>query len=223
MAWFRRHHPEVNEASLRAHIQSANSTSPERGTLGYRAPLITRIDHGLYVRAEHTTPNSEPRGASRTSSGPPVADPPAIALGGDAEWHSESRVQAMVVSYLVTNGWQILSVADTAARAHGVDIVATRAEVRIGVEVKGFPSKKYVDRARSHEVKPTQPSTQARVWFAGALLAALRLRSKEPATVSVIALPDFPTYRALYADTAWSLDQVGVEVWWVTVDGSVTT
>ena len=51
MAWFRRHYPDVNEASLRAHIQSANSTSPDRGTLGYRAPLITRVDHGLYVRA----------------------------------------------------------------------------------------------------------------------------------------------------------------------------
>jgi Holliday junction resolvase-like predicted endonuclease len=83
-----------------------------------------------------------------------------IELEADTEWHSESRVQAMVVSHLAGNGWQIRSVADTSTKAHGIDIVATKEAVRMGVEVKGFPSKKYAGPARSHEIKPTQPSAQ---------------------------------------------------------------
>lgn len=39
---------------------------------------------------------------------------------------------------------------------------------------------------------------------------------------AVIALPDFPTYRALFADTKWSLDKCAVEVWWVSEHGVVT-
>ena len=220
MAWFRRHYPDVNEASLRAHIQSANSTSPDRGTLGYRAPLITRVDHGLYVRAAPATMTARPSQAAPLM---PVGQLEPAAAADEGEWHAESRVQASVVSHLATEGWLIESVADTATKAHGVDIVATRDARRIGVEVKGFPSKKYADPARADEIKRTRPATQARHWFAMAILAALRLRSNEPETVSVIALPDFPTYRSLYADTTWALDQVEVQVWWVTADGTVTT
>lgn len=49
IGWFRRHHPEVNEQSLRTHIQGAtgNVSRDSRGTFATRTPLLTRIDHGL--------------------------------------------------------------------------------------------------------------------------------------------------------------------------------
>lgn len=52
VGWFRRHYPDVNEGSLRTHIQGATSNaSPQsRGQLASRRPLITRVDHGLYER-----------------------------------------------------------------------------------------------------------------------------------------------------------------------------
>jgi uncharacterized HhH-GPD family protein len=53
IGWFRRHYPGVNEASLRAHIQSATSNvkpSSKVSGLAHRRPLITRISHGVYVR-----------------------------------------------------------------------------------------------------------------------------------------------------------------------------
>jgi hypothetical protein len=53
VGWFRRHHPEVNESSLRVHIQSATSNvDPKSKAVGLarRTPLLTRIDHGVYVR-----------------------------------------------------------------------------------------------------------------------------------------------------------------------------
>lgn len=54
IGWFRRHHPEVNEATLAAHIQAATVNATNRAQnnpLGTRPPLLRRVDHGLYVRA----------------------------------------------------------------------------------------------------------------------------------------------------------------------------
>src|SRR5712691_400129 len=54
IGWFRRHHPDVNEATLAAHIQAATVNAANRAQnnpLGSRAPLLRRVDHGLYVRA----------------------------------------------------------------------------------------------------------------------------------------------------------------------------
>jgi hypothetical protein len=140
---------------------------------------------------------------------------------GDEEWHTEARVQAAVVQSLIADGWGIVSVADTAAREHGVDVLARRNDEQIAIEVKGFPSRNYADPARAGETKRTQPSTQAKHWFAQALLAAMLTRSRRPQHLAVIALPDFPRYRDLHAETAGSLRQAAVHVWWVGQDGSV--
>lgn len=55
VGWFRRHHPEVGESTLGAHIQGATANATNRARnhpgVGKRAPLLRRIDHGLYVRA----------------------------------------------------------------------------------------------------------------------------------------------------------------------------
>jgi hypothetical protein len=54
IGWFRRHHPEVNESTLAAHIQAATANAANRAQnnpLGTRRPLVRRVDHGLYVRA----------------------------------------------------------------------------------------------------------------------------------------------------------------------------
>ena len=68
VGWFRRHHPEVNEATLAAHIQAATANAANRAqnnALGTRAPLLRRIDHGVYVRA------AKPREpTARIESGP---------------------------------------------------------------------------------------------------------------------------------------------------------
>lgn len=63
VGWFRRHHPEVNEATLAAHIQAATANAGNRAQnhpyLGTRAPLLRRIDHGLYVRATQAGQQAE--------------------------------------------------------------------------------------------------------------------------------------------------------------------
>lgn len=138
------------------------------------------------------------------------------------EWHTEANVQAVVVAALAEAGWKIRSVADTATKERGVDVVAERGGLTVGVEAKGFPSRAYADPSRAAEAKRTAPSTQAGHWFAQAILAAMRLRGREPAWRSVIALPDFPRYRNLYAETTDSLKAAQIEVWWVHADSTVS-
>lgn len=139
----------------------------------------------------------------------------------DESWHTEAAVQAAVVAALHEVGWTIRSQANTATKEHGIDVVAERDTVTVGIEVKGFPSREYVDPRRAGEPKRTQPSTQAGHWYAQAILAGMRLRSRHPEYLSVIALPDFPRYRTLHAETVNSLDAAGIHVWWVTHGGSV--
>jgi len=140
-----------------------------------------------------------------------------------AEWHTEANVQATLVKALVVGGWSIVSVASTATKEHGIDVVATRGDEAVGVEVKGYPSRNYADPARATETKTTQPSTQAVHWYAQAILAAMRLKPKRPDLRSVIALPDFQRYRGLYRETAASLDASQIEVWWVREGGALST
>ena len=49
----------------------------------------------------------------------------------------------------------------------------------------------------------------------------MRLRKDKPDWLSVMCFPDFPVYRALYADTALSLRGAAIDVWVVSQDGGV--
>lgn len=175
-----------------------------------------------YEVAGHIEPRDQSSGVRSVESRPParqVVEP--THTGRSEEWHTEANVQTVLVTALATDGWRILSVADTATRERGVDVIAARDGQTVGVEVKGFPSRGYADPARADGVKRTAPSTQAGHWYSQAVLAAMRLRGKEPSWTSVIALPDFPRYRALHAETRGSLAAAKIDVWWIRDDGSI--
>lgn len=182
---------------------------------------------GFVVQPPRRVPGT-PDSDSRPAPGPGAAATSGL---GNEEWHTEVEVQATVAGVLGATGWVIRSMADTKRKQPGIDIVAERGLERIGIEVKGYPSTRYADSAKAHLVKPTPPATQARQWFAGAVLAAMRLHHKKVRELdgksvtwrNVIALPDFTTYRALVASTSSSLKALDIEVWWVGEHGSVTT
>ncbi|ANZ40751.1 hypothetical protein BBK82_36920 [Lentzea guizhouensis] len=172
--------------------------------------------------------------AMGTAAGPvtaPARDEPSAVRAGavragavraEEEWHTEANVQAAVVTALTAAGWKIRSVADTATKERGVDVVAERGGITAGIEVKGFPSRTYADPSRAGETKPTSPSTQAGHWFAHAAFAAMRMRNRQPSWRTVIALPDFPRYRNLHTEVADSLTAAHIEVWWVDPNGTVS-
>lgn len=194
--------------------------------LGYEVrgeiePRIGYSEHAPLDLGDGPPPVSAGLHPHATTAPAPGAVPMPLVEPHGAEWHTEANVQAAVVTALAARGWRILSVADTASKQHGIDIVAAIGAERVGVEVKGYPSRNYADPARAGEVKRTAPSTQAGHWYAQAVLAAMRLRGKHPEMRSVIALPDFSRYRDLYADTQGSLSAADIAVWWVSGTGEV--
>jgi hypothetical protein len=176
-----------------------------------------------FARSGATRPQlAVPAGPSRTTEDlAQLAPDPAVTLPPPNANMPEATVQSFVVSYLVNQGWEIRRVADTASREQGVDILAVRDGHALAVEVKGFPSTAYADPRRSDETKRTTPATQARVWFAQAILKAMLTRSDHPEYDLAIALPDAPTYRSLHQRTRTSLDQLAITVLFVTAEGHV--
>jgi hypothetical protein len=85
IGWFRRHYPQVKESTVAAHIQAATANAANRDRnhpyLAARAPLLRRIDHGLYLRAIPPGPaaaaparrDDRPKTAHRRPAGPPAA------------------------------------------------------------------------------------------------------------------------------------------------------
>lgn len=139
------------------------------------------------------------------------------------EWHWEGNIQAVMVDHLISQGWTIVSAADTATKEAGIDILAERDQSRLAVEVKGYPSDRYVSGKRRGEKKPTRPPVQARHWYAGALLTTMLTKGTQPDWTLALALPDFPTYRSLLARTASSLRALDVDVYLVSEEGRVVS
>lgn len=245
LSWFRRHAPsQVNDRTVRTHIRGACWNVGDRSQFSKKEPFLTRIDRGLFrlatrgeiddwcrghghARVADREPLRVERGAESATSGLPTSEEISSeeaslrTTPSASEWHSEANIQSMLVTALATDGWSILSVANTATKEHGLDVIASRDGETVGIEVKGFPSRAYANPARAGEQKRTRPNTQAGHWYAQAVLAAMRLRGKEPAWRSVIALPDFPRYRHLHSETVGSLEAAGIEVWWVDRTGAL--
>jgi hypothetical protein len=108
-------------------------------------------------------------------------------------------------------GYAIESVVDTGTKEPGTDIVARSSGGQgLWVTVKGFPEK--------------SAYTQARHWFAGALMDVVLYRGAESAIDLAIGLPDgFPTFQALASRVAWLRDRVPYSVYWVGESGTVRT
>ncbi|MGH3304406.1 MAG: hypothetical protein ACRDOK_22545 [Streptosporangiaceae bacterium] len=155
-----------------------------------------------------------PPPASAQTKVPPPTEP------ADDDWAWEGNIQARVVTHLAREGWQIISVADTARRVQGTDIIAERDGTRLLAEVKGWPSTTYARGERAGQLKPTQPTLQATHWFAEGLTTLIR-RGVESNSRLVLALPDKPRYLTLLAEAGWALRRLEIVVYLVEPDGSV--
>jgi hypothetical protein len=140
-------------------------------------------------------------------------------------WPWEGAVQSVFANLLVTHGWTISSMADTATKQAGIDMLAAHPHAgrRLGAEVKGWPSVGYADPRRAGEIKKTQPSTQAGHWFSDALRAAMMLLDSHPGHESLMVLPDHTRYRDLAARTATGRRAANIHVVLLQADGSYTT
>jgi hypothetical protein len=176
LSWFRRHAPsQANDRTVRTHIRGACWNVGDRSQFSKKEPFLTRIDRGLFRLA--TTDEVEQwragsvqqlrtdRAADSVESGASTSGD--VSSGAESmgttqaagQWHTEANVQALLVTALATDGWRILSVANTATKEHGIDVIAARDGQTAGIEVKGFPSRAFaIQRAQASRNAPQHPS-----------------------------------------------------------------
>lgn len=177
---------------------------------------LERVERGLYRRLV-----AHPRRTSAVVETVVSTDDLGQHVSATHDWYWEGNIQVTLVENLVAAGWAIVSTADTRTRQQGPDILAQRGGERLIVEVKGFPSDRYAFGPRVGQPKPTKPVTQARHWYAEALLTAALARSAAPAARVALAFPDFPSYRSLVARTQDVLTSSLIEVMFVSENGAV--
>jgi hypothetical protein len=207
--------PARSESSVRTHIVSVMCREAPVNHANHTDDL-ERIDRGRYRRI---------RGSVSAAKSVPVRSSATIetAVPDVNAWPWEGAVQTVLTEELLRRGWEVESVADTSSGQQGVDVVARHGVERLLVEVKGYPLPVYQRGTRTGTPKPTTPATQARHWFAGALLSGALNRDAHLEATVVIAVPDFPTYRNLAHRTRHSRTEAGIEVWLVSQGGSIET
>lgn len=131
-------------------------------------------------------------------------------LEAERPWFWEGNVQARIVSELVRTGFQIKRVADTKSREPGRDIEAISPDGHeLWASIKGFPEK--------------SGNTQARHWFADAVLDLLLYKDENPTVQLALGLPKgFSTYENLAARVRRVRRELPFLIYWVDGQGNTT-
>ena len=192
--------------------------------LGKRHPHVNQVCRQLADQGRITRDDTAGEIVNRAATTAPPERVPhqRTAPAADVDWAWEGNVQARLVAYLVSTGWSIIRVADTAKRERGRDIIAEREGQRLLVEVKGWPSTTYARGERAGQPKPTPPTMQASHWFAEVLTSLIRSGSR-PGEQLAMALPNVPRYRTLLSEARWALDRLEIAAYLVAADGTVET
>ena len=114
----------------------------------------------------------------------------------EREWFEEQNISKVIRNYLDTNNYHIIKYNEN-KRARGYDIIAEKDGRKLIVEVKGFPSDKYVRGPKKGQKKPTSPNLQAKHWFSEALLSLIIAKSENPEISISLGLPNIAKYKEL--------------------------
>jgi hypothetical protein len=87
--------------------------------------------------------------------------------------------------------------------------------------VKGYPCTVYARGERAGQPKPTTPTTQARHWYAHALLTAVLTGGLDDPAEIALAFPDMPRFRELIGRSEWAIRGLGVRVFLADQSGHV--
>jgi len=140
----------------------------------------------------------------------------------EQEWFEETNVARKIRSFLEKQGWRIIKFNED-KRRKGPDVVAVKGDRKLVIEVKGYPSTRYVRGEKKGKLKPTHPNLQAKHWFSEALLSVIRVKSRNPMVEIGIGLPKFQKYVQLISDVEILKECLGVKFYIVKEDGGVET
>ena len=138
----------------------------------------------------------------------------------EQEWYEETNVARKIKNFLEATGWEIEKFNED-KRARGPDIIAIKEGHRLIVEVKGFPSERYVRGPKKGQLKPTPSNLQAKHWFAEALLSLIIKKNQMPDVEIALGLPDFPKYRELIDGVNCLRKAIGLRFFIVRRNGQV--
>jgi len=143
------------------------------------------------------------------------------------DWFWEGNVQDKIVKFLTrTENFIIIKIADTQKKEPGPDILAKRkagkgfTEIRY-VAVKGYPSRYYTQGEKKGKVKRASRSTQARHWFAEAIMELILAKSRDENIQIALGLPEFKVYKNLLNKIKWFRQKVGLLCYLVNEKGEV--
>lgn len=138
------------------------------------------------------------------------------------EWFEETNISRKIRDFLVQHGYEITKFCED-KKERGHDIESIKEGKKIIMEVKGYPSDKYVSGPKKGKKKRTDPKLQAKHWFGEALLSLLMPKSKNPESKIIIGLPKFKVYERLLEKVKFVMEKL--EFGYVLVDenGDVTS
>ena len=209
----RRRGTSYQESSIRTHVVDFMCVdAPTKHGVSY--PDLRRVGRGQYVLASEAGRQTAVRHVRTdrpsTSSVTTRAATPTEISGRPWSW--EGNVQRVFADYLIAEGWDVTSTADTASRDAGPDVVAHRNGIDLIAEVKGYPGS---SRA--------SVNTQARHYAAGALLTGLLAWGDHPQAQIGLVFPDAKTYRSLLRRLRTPLERLKISVWIVHENGKTET
>ena len=140
----------------------------------------------------------------------------------EREWFEETNVARKIKDYLQNMGYQIIKFNEN-KREKGPDTIAKKDDVEIIVEVKGYPSDKYVIGEKKGQKKRTEPDLQAKHWFSEALLQVLLAKSENPNAVVCMGFPKFQVYEELINQLKDILQNLKIICYLVDENGKVTS
>jgi hypothetical protein len=203
---------EVANVKPRQSVYQACSALRDQGTLT-RLTESCEACNRMKITNARTLPRENPRRflpdfEVQSESDPKKPGPVHIAIV-ERPWYWEGHVQSGIVRFLQSTGVSVQSQANTATREQGKDIVAIDKDgATLWISVKGFPE--------------NSPNTQARHWFAGALLDLALYRSESDKPRLALGFPaGFATYENLVKRTRATLGFLGCHLFWVSENGEV--
>jgi len=165
--------------------------------------------HNFWTETYYTTTATQPLSKKISQISPKQKQPTDVPKS--SHWFWEGNVQSKVISFLVSQKYLIRSVADTASRQTGIDIMAEKEGKKLWVSVKGYPQ----------GTEKTNASTQSRHWFKHAIFDIIEYRERDKEAFLAVAFPDFPSYRNLSKKITWLQSAARFVYIWVKEDGSV--
>lgn len=138
------------------------------------------------------------------------------------DWFWEGNVQKKIIEYMKNSeGFEILESADTLSKARGPDILAEKNGIKRIVSVKGYPSDKYVDGDKVGLKKRTNPTIQAKNWFAEAIFDLIRAKSADEKIEIALGFPRYERYLNLLRKVKWLRERANLYCYLVNENGNV--